>query len=93
MAKKHRVLVSDKISQKALEILREKNLEFDYIPDCGTSDSLIEAIEPYSGLIVRSASKVSKKVIERAKNLQVIGRAGIGVDNIDLKSASKKVLW
>jgi D-3-phosphoglycerate dehydrogenase len=90
MAKKYRVLVSDRISKKALETLEENNIDFDYMPDCGTSDTLIEVIEPYAGLIIRSASKVSKDVIKRGKNLQVIGRAGIGVDNIDLKAASSK---
>ena len=90
IAKKYRVLVSDKISQKALETLQDNKIEFDYMPDCGTSDNLIEVIEPYAGLIIRSASKVSREVIDRGKNLQVIGRAGIGVDNIDLKAASSK---
>ena len=90
MAKRHRVLVSDKISQRALETLQKSNIDFDYKPDCGTSNSLKEVIEPYSGLIIRSASKVSRDVIDRGKNLQVIGRAGIGVDNIDLKAASSK---
>ena len=90
MIKKNRVLISDKISQKALETLQENNIEFDYMPDCGTSNSLTDTIEPYSGLIIRSASKVSKEVLDRGKNLQVIGRAGIGVDNIDLKAASSK---
>ena len=87
MAKRHRVLVSDKISQRALETLQKSNIDFDYKPDCGTSNSLKEVIEPYSGLIIRSASKVSRDVINRGKNLQVIGRAGIGIDNIDLKAA------
>ena len=90
MKKKFRVLVSDKISQKALETLQINNIDFDYMPDCGTSETLIEVIEPYAGLIIRSASNVSKEVIDRGKNLQVIGRAGIGVDNIDLKAASSK---
>ena len=87
---KNKVLVSDKISKKALETLQKNNIEFDYMPDCGTSNTLIEVIEPYAGLIIRSASKVSKEVIDRGKNLQVIGRAGIGIDNIDLKAASSK---
>ncbi len=90
MSKKYKVLVSDKISQKAIETLQKNNIAFDYIPDCGTSNSLIEVIEPYAGLIIRSASKVSKEVIVRGKNLKVIGRAGIGVDNIDIKTASSK---
>ena len=59
--KRHRVLVSDKISQRALETLQKNNIDFDYMPDCGTSNSLIEVIEPYSGLIIRSASKVSQR--------------------------------
>jgi len=90
MSEKYKVLISDKISQKAIETLKNNNIAFDYMPDCGTSDSLIEVIEPYAGLIIRSASKVSKEVIVRGKNLQVIGRAGIGVDNIDIKAASSK---
>ena len=84
MSKEYKVLISDKISQKAIETLQKNNIAFDYMPDCGTNDSLIEVIEPYAGLIIRSASKVSKEVIVRGKNLQVIGRAGIGVDNIDM---------
>ena len=90
MEKKYRVLVSDKISKKALETLEKNNINFDYWPDCGTNDTLYQVIEPYSGLIIRSASKVSKDVLDRGKNLKVIGRAGIGVDNIDLKAASAK---
>ena len=90
MNEKYRVLISDKISQKAIDTLQKNNVAFDYMPDCGTGDSLIEVIEPYAGLIIRSASKVSKEVIFRGKNLQVIGRAGIGVDNIDIKAASSK---
>ena len=90
MKVKNKVLVSDKISKKALETLQKNNIEFDYMPDCGTSNTLMEVIEPYAGLIIRSASKVSKEVIDRGKNLQVIGRAGIGIDNIDLKAASSK---
>ena len=90
MSKKYKVLISDKISQKAIETLKKNDIDFDYMPDCGTSDTLIKVIEPYAGLIIRSASKVSNEVIVRGKNLQVIGRAGIGVDNIDIKAASSK---
>ena len=79
-----------RFQQRALETLQKNNVDFDYKPECGTSDSLEEVIEPYSGLIIRSASKVSRDVIDRGRNLQVIGRAGIGVDNIDLKAASSK---
>ena len=90
MSKEYKVLISDKISQRAIETLQKNDIAFDYMPDCGTIGSLIEVIEPYSGLIIRSASEVSKEVIDKGKNLQVIGRAGIGVDNIDIKAASSK---
>ena len=60
------------------------------MPACGTNNTLIDVIEPYTGLIIRSASKVSTEIINKGKNLQVIGRAGIGVDNIDIKAASSK---
>ena len=62
-----RVLVSDKISKKALDTLQKNNIDFDYKLDCGTSDTLVQVIEPYAGLIIRSASKVSKEVIDREK--------------------------
>ena len=90
MSKEYKVLISDKISQTAIETLQKNNIAYDYMPDCGTSNTLIDVIEPYTGLIIRSASKVSKEVINKGKNLQVIGRAGIGVDNIDIKAASSK---
>ena len=90
MSKEYKVLISDKISQRAIETLQKNNIAYDYMPDCGISNTLIDVIEPYTGLIIRSASKVSKEVINKGKNLQVIGRAGIGVDNIDIKAASSK---
>ena len=90
MSKEYKVLISDKISQRAIETLQKNNVAYDYMPDCGTSNTLIDVIEPYTGLIIRSASKVSKEVINKGKNLQAIGRAGIGVDNIDIKAASSK---
>ena len=86
-----KVLVSDKISQAAIEIFKREGVEVDYLPDLGKDkDKFLEAIGQYDGLAIRSASKVTEKIIAAAKNLKVIGRAGIGVDNVDIPAATKK---
>jgi len=84
-----RVLISDKLSPRAAEIFHERGVETD-IKVGLDRDELIEIIPDYEGLAVRSASKVTEKVIAAAENLKVIGRAGIGVDNIDVTAASGK---
>jgi D-3-phosphoglycerate dehydrogenase len=86
-----RVLVSDKLSEAAVEIFRERGLTVDYLPDLGKDkDALLTAIPQYDGLAIRSATKVSPKLIAAATNLKVIGRAGIGVDNVDLPAATAR---
>lgn len=86
-----RVLISDKLSPAAVEIFRERGLEVDYEPELGGDKAaLLERIADYDGLAVRSSSKVTEKVIAAADRLSVIGRAGIGVDNIDVAAATKK---
>ncbi|MFP1643777.1 phosphoglycerate dehydrogenase [Pontitalea aquivivens] len=86
-----KVLVSDKLSETAVQIFRDRGVEVDYMPDLGKDkDKLLEVIGQYDGLAIRSATKVTEKVLEAAKNLKVIGRAGIGVDNVDIPAASKK---
>jgi len=86
-----KVLVSDKISSAALAIFKREGVEVDYLPDLGKDkDKFLEAIGQYDGLAIRSASKVTEKIIAAAKNLKVIGRAGIGVDNVDIPAATKK---
>ncbi len=86
-----RVLISDKLSPTAVQIFKDRGLEVDYEPDLGKDrDALIARIGDYDGLAVRSATKVTEKVLEAAKKLKVIGRAGIGVDNIDVQKASAK---
>ncbi len=86
-----RVLVSDKLSETAVQIFRDRGVEVDYLPDLGKDkDKLLEVIGQYDGLAIRSATKVTEKVIAAATNLKVIGRAGIGVDNVDIHAASKK---
>ncbi|HEU4985810.1 MAG TPA: phosphoglycerate dehydrogenase [Rhizobiaceae bacterium] len=86
-----RVLVSDKLSPTAVEIFRQRGVEVDYQPDLGKDkEKLLSVIDQYDGLAIRSATKVTEKLINAATNLKVIGRAGIGVDNVDIPAASRK---
>ncbi len=86
-----RVLVSDELSETAVQIFRDRGVEVDYLPGIGKDkDALAEIIETYDGLAIRSATKVTAKLLEKATRLKVIGRAGIGVDNVDIPAASKR---
>lgn len=86
-----KVLVSDKLSETAVQIFRDRGIEVDFEPDLGKDkDRLAEVIGKYDGLAIRSATKVTEKILAAAENLKVIGRAGIGTDNIDKDAASKK---
>ena len=86
-----RVLVSDKLSETAVQIFRDRGVEVDYLPDLGKDkDALLAAIPQYDGLAIRSATKVTPKIIAAASNLKVIGRAGIGVDNVDIPAATAR---
>ncbi|UGX88192.1 phosphoglycerate dehydrogenase [Phyllobacterium meliloti] len=86
-----RVLVSDKLSPTAVQIFKDRGVEVDYLPDLGKDkDKLAEVISQYDGLAIRSATKVTEKLIAAATNLKVIGRAGIGVDNVDIPAASRR---
>ena len=86
-----RVLVSDKLSKTAVQIFKDRGVEVDYLPDLGKDkDKLLEVIGQYDGLAIRSATKVTEKLIAAATNLKVIGRAGIGVDNVDIPAASRR---
>ena len=84
-----KVLISDAMDDIAKKILLSNNIEVDVITTF-TPDELNQNIISYDGLIVRSATKVNKEVIENAKNLKVVGRAGAGVDNIDINAAKQK---
>ncbi|MCC6523956.1 MAG: phosphoglycerate dehydrogenase [Polyangiaceae bacterium] len=85
-----RILVSDALSEQGLARLRAaEGFELDYKPGLKEA-ALAEAIGDADGLVVRSGSQVTAKVLEHARNLKVIGRAGIGVDNIDVPAASKR---
>jgi D-3-phosphoglycerate dehydrogenase / 2-oxoglutarate reductase len=86
-----RVLVSDKLSETAVQIFRDRGVDVDYKPDLGKDkDALLAAIPDYDGLAIRSASKVTPKIINAAPRLKVIGRAGIGVDNVDIPAATAR---
>jgi D-3-phosphoglycerate dehydrogenase / 2-oxoglutarate reductase len=84
-----RILVSDAIAEQGLDLLRkEPGLQVDYRPDL-SADDLNACIWEYEGLIVRSRTTVTAEVLANASRLKVIGRAGIGVDNIDVATATK----
>ena len=86
-----KVLVSDKLSETAVQIFRDRGIEVDFEPGLGKDkDHLREVIGQYDGLAIRSATKVTEKLLASADRLKVIGRAGIGTDNIDKAAASKK---
>ncbi len=86
-----KVLVSDKLSETAVQIFRDRGIDVDFMPDLGKDkDKLAEVIGQYDGLAIRSATKVTPTLLEKADNLKVIGRAGIGTDNVDKEAASKK---
>lgn len=86
-----RVLVSDKLSETAVQVFRDRGIEVDFDPTIGKDKArLREVIGQYDGLAIRSATKVTEKIIAAADRLKVIGRAGIGVDNVDIPAASKK---
>ncbi|WP_294252854.1 phosphoglycerate dehydrogenase [uncultured Sphingomonas sp.] len=82
-----KVLISDKMDPKAAQIFRERGVEVDEITG-KTPDELKAIIGQYDGLAIRSSTKVTKDILEHATNLKVIGRAGIGVDNVDIPAAS-----
>ncbi len=86
-----RVLISDKLSDAAVQIFKDRGIDVDFRPDLGKDkDKLAEVIGDYDGLAIRSATKVSPKILEKATRLKVIGRAGIGVDNVDIPAATAK---
>lgn len=83
-----KVLVADGVSKKAVDILQK---DFDVVvKDKLPAEELLEIIPDFDGIIVRSASKITKDVIAKAKNLKVIGRAGVGTDNIDIPAATER---
>jgi len=84
-----KVLISDQLSERALEIFQTRGLEVDFKPGL-PADEQIKIIGKYDGLAIRSATKVTAEMLSAASNLKVIGRAGIGVDNVDVSAATSR---
>ena len=84
-----RVLISDKLSPAAVAIFKERGVEVDVKPGLD-KEELAKIIGDYDGLAIRSATKVTTKLLERAAKLKVVGRAGIGVDNVDIPAATAR---
>src|SRR6056300_1720744 len=86
-----KVLISDKLSDAAVQIFKDRGIDVDFLPELGKDkDKLRAMIGDYDGLAIRSATKVTEKLLAATDRLKVIGRAGIGVDNIDRQAASRK---
>jgi len=84
-----KVLVADKLAEDGIKLLKEAGLDVD-VKTGLKEDELIGIIPAYDALIVRSATKVTRPIIEAGNNLKIIGRAGVGVDNIDVEAATEK---
>ncbi|HVY00160.1 MAG TPA: phosphoglycerate dehydrogenase [Pseudorhodoplanes sp.] len=86
-----RVLISDALSNAAVQIFKDRGIEVDFQPALGKDkEKLASVIADFDGLAIRSATKVSPKILEKARKLKVIGRAGIGVDNVDIPAATAR---
>jgi D-3-phosphoglycerate dehydrogenase len=86
---RHKVLISDKLSPAAVEIFKNRNIDVD-IKTGLSPEELLAVIKDYDGLAIRSATKVTAQVLAVADNLKVIGRAGVGVDNVDVEAATTR---
>ena len=83
-----KILISDKMSNKVEDVLKSKQINFD-IKTGMSPEELKEVIDQYDGILIRSATKLTSDILADCKNLKVIGRAGVGVDNVDLDQATK----
>lgn len=83
-----KVLISDKLSEDGLDAFRNSGFEFDHLPEI-TQEEILARIHEYDAWVVRSRSRATADILARAKKLRVIGRAGVGVDNVDVAAASK----
>ena len=84
-----KVLISDELSPRAASIFMERGVDVDVKPGLSL-DELLNIIGGYDGLAIRSATKVTQDVLDAAANLKVVGRAGIGIDNVDIGAATKR---
>ena len=84
-----KILISDSVDEKCTEILKSAGFSVDYQTDF-SKDELINVIHDYNALIIRSSTQVDTELIEKMESMEAIGRAGAGVDNIDVKAATRK---
>ncbi|HET8973418.1 MAG TPA: phosphoglycerate dehydrogenase [Pseudolabrys sp.] len=86
-----KVLISDALSPAAVQIFKDRGIEVEFQPALGKDkEKLAAVVGNYDGLAIRTATKVTSKVLEQARSLKVIGRAGIGVDNVDIPAATAR---
>ena len=83
-----KILISDKMSNKVEDVLKSKSIDYD-IKTGLEPNELKTIIDDYDGILIRSATKLTSDILENCSNLKVIGRAGVGVDNVDLDVATK----
>ena len=84
-----RVLVKEKIGESGIQLLRDSGFQVDLGVDWADGE-LAERIGEYDGILIRSATKLTADLIERAGRLRAVGRAGVGVDNVDVEAATKR---
>ncbi len=82
-----KVLIADKLSPAAIAIFKERGVEADFKPGM-SKEELLACVDQYDGIAIRSATKITADVVKAAKHLKVVGRAGIGVDNVDIPAAT-----
>ncbi len=86
-----KVLISDELSDAAVAIFKNNGIDVTFEPKLGKDKERLEKLIPaFDGLAIRSATKVTEKLLQAATNLKVVGRAGIGVDNVDIRAATAK---
>ncbi len=90
MSTKSQILVTDKIASSGIDLLQQHEAVDVSVQTGLTPDALCDVLPSYTGLVVRSATKVTAELIDAATSLQIIGRAGIGVDNIDVEAATRR---
>ncbi len=84
-----KVLVAEPISEEAIDYMRKNGLEVD-VKTGMTREELLQELPKYEAIVVRSQTRVDEEVIKAGKNLKIIGRAGVGVDNIDINAATQR---
>jgi len=84
-----KVWIADKMSERAIEVFRSHGIEVDYKPGLSVDEQMKIAAD-YDGIAVRSSTTLKADLLAAAKNVKVIGRAGIGVDNIDVQACSRR---